>query len=64
MKINLFGLGNKKKYKEIERVFYQLWCMHQKGAILPKFLDLDFKAAYNRMKKKYTYNELVEKLGI
>ena len=61
MRINIFG---KKDYSEIERVFYQLWCMNQKGALLPKFLDLDFKAAYNRMKKKYSYKQLIEKLGL
>ena len=61
MRINIFG---KKDYSEIERVFYQLWFMNQKGAVLPKFCDLDFKAAYNRMKKKYTYKQLIEKLGL
>ena len=64
MKINLFGLGKNEKWQEVENALYDIWCMHQSDIMLPRFMDADFKAAYNRIKKKYTYKELEAKLDL
>lgn len=63
MKINIFGLKNE-DWREVDRVLYQLWSMNHTGAMLPKFLDKDFKRCFENLKRKYTYEEICDKLSI
>lgn len=62
MKINNFGL--KKNWEEVDRVLYDIWCMNQTDTMLPKFLDTDFQRCFNNLKKRYSYKQICEKLGI
>lgn len=54
----------KQNWKEVERVLYDIWCMHQSDVMLPKFLDADFKRCFDNVKKKYTYKQICEKLSL
>jgi uncharacterized protein YdaU (DUF1376 family) len=63
MRINIFGLKDE-RWQEVDRVLYQIWCMNQSDTMLPKFLDKDFKRCFENLKRKYTLNEICDKLSI
>lgn len=65
MKINFFGLGKSKEdWKMVKDELHQVWCMNQRGALLPACCDMDFQKQFNYVKKKYGYKLLCEKLSI
>lgn len=65
MRLNVFNLKDRRDdWEAVEDAMHKIWVGSQKGAILPKCCDFEFKKQFKRMKENYTLNECKQILKI
>lgn len=62
--MKIFNLNPKERWARVENEMYYIWVGDQKGAILPKWQDIDFKNCMNNLKKIHTLKECEKILNL
>lgn len=62
--MRIFNFDTKERWQRVEDEMYLVWLGNQRGAVLPRFLDSDFKKCMKRIKSLYSLRACEKQLKL